>query len=215
MTKKRFYSSWFWVVGVLVLIMIICGVVWFIARNYCDETCKNEKYAAGYLAGKSEVPRNIVINKPSETVDSRDYRVIRDPLYPPLNRTDATSYEMTREAVDKRVMYVSGRRDDSFRLVGYLIAEEQEKKDSGGNSWKLFGRKVDSNRAEFYMMPTNNNYDVKVPINDDVLSSGYRLRSLDDIPNEIRFKTPLLNDGAYRFTELPKANLGNDGSLYL
>ncbi len=213
MTKRRSNLGWLLVIGAVVLLLTICCVVWFIARNYCDESCKMAQYNAGYAAAAVNKPATVIM-KNSESVDTRDYRVIRDPLYPPINRTDANNYEMTRQAVDNRVMYVGSGRDDSFRLIGYLIAEDQEKKDSGGNSWKLFGRRVDSNRAEFYMMPTNNNYDVKVPINDDVLSNGYRLRSLDDIPGELRFKTPLLNDGAYKFTELPKGDLGN-GGLYL
>lgn len=127
-----------------------------------------------------------------------------------------------KEAVDQRAMYVptrmGGGTGDSYRMVGYLTSKPGSdsetggdgavKKDAGDGSWKVFARQTDRNgRADFYIMPTNNNYDVKIPLNDDTLLSGYRVKNIDDIPQEIRFKTPLMNDGAYVFTEIPKGDL--------
>ena len=38
---------------------------------------------------------------------------------------------------------------------------------------------------------------------------GERLRDTYSIPNELRFKSPMLNQSSYKFTEIPKADFGS------
>jgi hypothetical protein len=134
-------------------------------------------------------------------VPDRDIRVIDDPLYPPLNRTD-------RHTFDHMVAPLATshhRSDDRFRLIGYLKSTHHQR-DVGGGTWKLYGRMKDRHMGEFYLMPANNVDDIKVPLTDDIVV-GQRLRDVDTVPSEMRFKSPLLNDGPYVFVELPKAGL--------
>jgi hypothetical protein len=92
-------------------------------------------------------------------------------------------------------------------MVAYVSTDDPAK-DSGGGAWKLFARQTDNNRAQFYMMPTNANYDVKIPITDGLLADGQpRLRDVYTIPDTLRFDTPLLSHQAYQVVELPKSDL--------
>ena len=55
------------------------------------------------------------------------------------------------------------------------------------------------------MVPTNNNYDIKIPLTPEVVV-GPRLKDVYTIPNELKFKSPLLNKGTYEGVELPKTD---------
>lgn len=144
--------------------------------------------------------------QPIQSTDLRDRRVLYDPLYPPLNRTDAVNYQNMQMNINTRNMYVpTNDIGDSFRVVGYLVNNDPMQRDMGGNSWKLFARQKDRNTSEFYMIPSNNNYDIKVFLKDDMVV-GTRLRDVYSIPNEIEFNTPMLNKSPYQFIELPKTD---------
>lgn len=146
----------------------------------------------------------------------RDYRVLQDQLYPPLNRTDTMTHKMLEKNIDERNMYVPTNDTlDNYRLVGYLINKDPVgERDAGGNNWKLFARQKDRHSSDFYMIPSNNNYDIKIHIKDDMISSGERLRDVYTIPKNISFKSPMLNQSPYEFVEIPKADLATS-SRYL
>lgn len=136
----------------------------------------------------------------------RDMKVLYDPLYPALSRTDRSSYEGILDNTRKRKFNVPTQTNyDTYRLVGYITNDD----DQNGRTWKLMGKQRDRNRADFYMIPVNNNYDVKIQITDDIVV-GEKLRDIDTIPNEISFKSPLLTDTPYKFVELPKGDLTDD-----
>lgn len=136
----------------------------------------------------------------------RDYKVLNDPLYPPLNRTDAVTHTMLETNIQNRNMYVpTNDTHDSFRLVGYLVNKDSEQ-DAGGNRWKLLARQKDRNTSEFYLVPSNNNYDIKIAVTADIVI-GERLRDIYTIPSTISFKSPLLNPSPYEFVEIPKSDL--------
>lgn len=140
-------------------------------------------------------------------IPTRDYRVLYDPLYPPLNRTDTVTHTMLEKNIDKRNMYIpTNETGDNYRLVGYLVNKEGGRTDAGGNNWKLMARQKDRNTSDFYMIPANNNYDIKIHVTDDMIV-GDRLRDVYTIPKNIAFKSPMLNEGTYEFVEIPKADL--------
>lgn len=143
---------------------------------------------------------------------NRDMRVVKDPLYPPLNRDESRNFNnMTRE-VEKRNMYVpTSGSSDSYRLVGYLTNHDAER-DAGGNNWKLFARMKNRHEAEFYIIPANNNYDIKIPLSNDMIV-GDKLRDLYTIPGEMRYNSPMLNKTPYTFTELKSTDF-NGGGYY-
>ena len=137
----------------------------------------------------------------------RDAKVLSDPLYPPLNRSDTITHNSLETAAKRRDMYVATNDTrDEYRLVGYMVNNDASQKDMGGNSWKLFAREKDRNTSDFYMIPSNNNYDVKIPVNDDMVKGSYKVRDVYNIPKEVEFDSPMLNDSPYTFVQLPKAD---------
>jgi hypothetical protein len=142
-----------------------------------------------------------------QTTQQRDYRVLADPLYPPLNRTDADTHTSLQYNIANRTMNIPTQdHNDTFRLVGYLTNKDATQQDVGGNTWKLFARQKDRHSSDFYMVPANKNYDVKIHVKDDMIQ-GERLRDLYTIPNTITFKSSMLNDTPYEFIEIPKSDL--------
>jgi hypothetical protein len=146
-----------------------------------------------------------VVNVDIPTIDlstsTRDRRVLSDPLYPPLGRSNNGDFVIQRQIQDPR------GDNDSFRLVGYLSSSEAER-DAGLNQWKLFGRMKDRNQGEYYIIPANNNVDLKIPLAPEIVR-GERLRDLYTLPTEMRFDSPMLNRGPYTLTEISKGDLGS------
>lgn len=143
-----------------------------------------------------------------KSAEIRDRQVLSDPLYPPLNRTDKRTFENVVEETNRRNINIpTNDVGDTYRLVGYVISKDQQK-DAGGNNWKLMARQKDRNESDFYMIPTNRDYDVKVPLTPEVFV-GQRLKDVYTIPKDLQFNSPLLNKTSYEFVELPKTNFAD------
>jgi hypothetical protein len=141
----------------------------------------------------------------TDSVASRDLKVVADPLYPPLNREDASNFNAVRKEVEQHNMYVSlNDINDSYRLLGYITYSEPEPIDKGGNSWQLFGRMKNRNNADFYIISTNNNYNMKIPLTPEIMNN--KRFDLYNIPTEMQFNYPMLNRGIYNFLEIPKTD---------
>jgi hypothetical protein len=215
--KQAFKSvTWPWIVaGLIVTLAIVLIVMHF------SSSIKNQQIIANNNTPMSHCPDNMFcrtqslqkeIIDPQQLVVQRDYRVLNDPLYPPLNRTDSQNTASLIENTAARNWNVpTNQSNDNYRLVGYLVSQEQ-KRDVGDNNWKLFARQKDRNTADFYMMPANNNYDVKIALKDDTVV-GTRLRDVYTIPDQLQFNSPLLNNGSYQFVENPKADLSSPGYI--
>lgn len=141
----------------------------------------------------------------SDTIN-RDYRVLNDELFPPINRSDTNNHtELTNNVINRSMYIKTNNVNDTYRLVGYVTNNSNEK-DTGNNNWKLFARQKDRHFSEFYMIPTDNTNDLKISINNDNVV-GHRLRDVYDIPQQLTFNTPLLNKEPYDVVEVPKADL--------
>jgi len=219
-------------IGLAILFILLISAIFYLSFNYCGTECRFSEFQKGMAAAATPPPQSqshvIVVRETQEskpaptptptlvTSHQRDMRVLKDPLYPPVNRTETQNFNAIKQQVEDRQFYVptKGRPADEYRLVGYYTCDAAQQKDAGNNSWKLFARKIDSNRSTFYMSPTDKTLDIKVPITDDITAPGYRLRDLYDIPSTIRFKNPLLNaDQDYKFIELPKTDLQTEGAI--
>lgn len=209
--------SWVWIS--LLVISIICLVVYIVINNtpnkhkdkdVDNKVCLSLPEYQKLLLQKSQPQQPLIIQQPiqqpPQQSSTRDYRVLNDQLYPPLNRTDAQTHTAFTANIENRNMYVPTRDiKDNYRLVGYVINNTDNEKDAGGNKWKLIAREKDRNTADFYMIPSDSRYDIKVAITDNIVTNG-RLRDIYTIPNSITFNSPLLNKTPYEFVEIPKTD---------
>jgi hypothetical protein len=191
---------------VLVLISLVLIILSFFAVKYYNKSSDICMSIAEY--NKLKTP--IVLNTPSLSPPnisqpniSRDVKVINDPLYPPLNRENSQNFNALQS-----LNVPLNDIQDTYHILGYLTSDS-ELKDKGGNNWKLFGRMKNKNQGDFYIIPANNNYDIKIPITNDIIV-GQRLTDLYSIPTEFRFRSPMLNDDVYKFTELPKTDFSSN-----
>jgi hypothetical protein len=192
-----FLLAAFAVVALLALLFVLA-----LKPKQCQATarCAPAKYVVYDQAKPSQA------NQP--TVESRDRRVIGDPLYPPTNRTSEQVHAGVVNQIKAGNLYQNtDDMNDGFRLVGYLTSNEHVR-DAGGNTWQMYARMKDRHQGSYYIVPSNRNMELKVPLTQDIVV-GERLRDVYTLPNEMRFKSPMLNTGAYTFTELPKAELGS------
>jgi hypothetical protein len=133
---------------------------------------------------------------------NRDMRVLTDPLYPAYNRSDYEIHNSVVDAIDKKQLYnQTQENNDRFRLVAY-VSSSIDTMDAGGNKWKLLARQKNRNQAEFFLVPIDKNYDLKVMLNNENVI-GEKLRDVYTIPNQLTFKSPLLHDTPYDVVELP------------
>jgi hypothetical protein len=199
----------------LTILIILCGmaVMYFTyspsLTNKSSKVCLtvNEFKELQHNSKPSTQPSPIPTSQSID--DSRDRRVLNDPLYPALNRSEFNTHQGIADKIKAKALYNNTQEfTDRYRLVGYVTSQDNDKKDSGGNVWKLMARQKDRNRADFYMIPANNNYDMKVMLNDDIIV-GEKLRDVYTIPKQLSFKTPLLNENAYEVTELPMNDFTN------
>jgi len=150
----------------------------------------------------------IIREKIEDVAIIRDKKVLNDQLYPPLARTDRLTFDSVAYETEKRNINIPIKDiGDTYRLVGYLTSKSEEI-DSGGNKWKLMARQKDRNETDFYAIPVNNNYDIKVHLSPEICH-GQRIRDIYTIPKELKFKSPLLNNDVYEFVELPKTDFSS------
>jgi hypothetical protein len=185
-----------------------------VSKNSNSSNANNDKiclslneYNKLITANKTIVEKN---NEVNNIVEIRDRKVVSDQLYPPLNRTDNKTHEELVKNINTRGMYIQTNDiNDKYRLVAY-VTNNSEERDAGNNNWKLFARQKDRNISDFYMKPTDNNNDMKVPITDDIVI-GDRLRDIYNIPKQLTLNSPLFNKNPYNVVEIPKADLSNSG----
>ena len=197
----------------IVVFLLFFAIIGYLVWNYIDKQDNQEaiKPASNKICmsvddfnrlKKTTIPQT---KSDTDTI-ARDRKVLDDDLYPPLNRGDTRSHTNLANNINRRRMYVNTQETgDTFRLVAY-ITSTSDKKDSGNNNWKLFARQKDRHFSEFYMIPTDNTNDLKISINNDNIV-GYKLRDVNDIPQQLTFNTPLLNKDPYDVVEVPKADL--------
>ena len=201
---------------VLILIMILLGLflILFIVVSICYfmKTTEKKICPTGQVCLSQGEYQNMITTSSSNLpkqpplIDTtlRDIKVLNDPLYPPLNRTDRNTFQgVVYETETRNINIPQNDTGDTFHLVGYLTSRDQEHQDKGGNNWQLMAREKDRNASEFYLIPTNVNFSIKIPLTSEIVV-GERLRDIYSIPQELRFRSPLLNSSAYDFVEIPK-----------
>lgn len=209
--KKQIFllSSIVFVLFILLLLVLYQQkiVPQAIKRSITDEdkVCIS-KYEYNKLLASKQQPMQQTARTSSQ---ERDIKVLRDPLYPPLNRSETDVFNSTIHAIDKKQLYNKTQEfTDQYRMVAY-VTNPDEKKDSGGNVWKLIARQSNRNKADFYLIPANNNYDMKIMLSNDIVVGNEKLRDIYTIPKTLSFKSPLLNETPYEVTELEMTDMTN------
>lgn len=145
-----------------------------------------------------------VPSSPVQSIESttpRDVKVLRDPLYPPLNRTHINTHTTYQNNPRLHAEQTRPDGNDRFRLVGYLVSQEDR-----SDSWKLFARDTGRGRASFYAMPSNKNNDIKISLDPETNMPGPKLRDIYDIPTSIQINHPMLPHQYYNIIELEKTD---------
>lgn len=182
----------------------------------CLTTITMTLYFVYFRVNNNETNKCIVIQQQQEDVkptykqmrspnvqqQERDMRVLNDPLYPAYNRSEYDIHNSVVDAIERKQLYSNSRENnDRFRLVAY-VSSSLDTMDAGGNKWKLVARRKDRNLAEFFLVPVDKNYDMKIMLNNDIVV-GEKLRDIYSIPNQLTFKSPLLHNTPYDVVELP------------
>lgn len=208
MTLRR-QNKVLWI-ATCILSVLVCVTIYIYICHPVPNTTKEKSYDKVCLSLQEyKTLHKKVLDIDKQPIDdSRDRKVLNDPLYPALNRTEFNTHQGILEKIESKALYNATQNfSDRYRLVGY-VTNPDDNKDTGGNVWKLFGREKDRNQAEFYMIPANNNYDMKIMLNNDMIV-GEKLRDMYTIPKQLLFKSPLLNQTPYEITELPMNDLTN------
>lgn len=123
-------------------------------------------------------------------ISSRDTRVLKDDLYPPLARGDRNSAIMAE--------YFKAPAYDTFRQIGYLANSQDSSK-----ALMLFGRALDhrGSLGEFYVTTTDATNKFKYTLD----RNNSNLRRIDDLPNEVTINGDLVS-GSYKLVELKKGD---------
>lgn len=190
--------------------LLLTGItmhLYFYLQKYISRNGQNE--AQGQTIEQKERCIIIAPNTPqslktSKSMD-RDLRVLQDPLYPALNRSEYDVHNSVVTAIDEKQLYQSSQRNnDRYRLVAYVTSTNGagEEKDAGGNKWKLMARQALRNNADFFMVPVDRNYDMKVMLDNNIVV-GEKLRDIYTIPKQLIFNSPLLHSTPYEVVELP------------
>jgi hypothetical protein len=167
-----------------------------------DKVCMNKNEYDALQQQASVGLRTSAVSIPVDYTRQRDIRVLSDPLYPALARTDRSSFEGVAENTHKRNINIPSRSsNDTYRLVGYLSNE-----DADVTRWKVFARQKDRNRSDFYITPVDRTIDMKIQITDG-MTVGEKMRDVDTVPDVVQFNSPLLSKTPYTYSSLPKADL--------
>lgn len=207
--SKQIYILYI-LVGVL-FALLLTGLtmhLYFYLQKYISTQNCVSKQATKPLSDTNERCIVIAPNASTQVTNSphsqdRDMRVLKDPLYPALNRSEFDVHNSIVSAIDEKQLYQSSHHfNDRYRLVAYVTNTSNDEKDAGGNRWKLMAKQRDRNNADFFLVPVDRNYDMKVMLDNNIVV-GERLRDTYTIPKQLVFNSPLLNTTPYEVVELP------------
>lgn len=210
--RKAIKIHMFW----LFIIPLIMSMALFILYMMSIFDAMRTKQASSKITITSQpaplpdvTPRPVVVDT-SAIVRARDRLVDEDRLYPPYDRnTMGVTKEYYPEKLAGTFNTATRESDDEFRHIGYM-SNSGSKQDQGGNVWKLYGRETyrGSGTAEFYVVPANKNYDIKLFINNAMLqTSSERIRGIYDVPSTLSLNHPMFSREPYHIELLPKSDL--------
>jgi len=127
--------------------------------------------------------------------NNRDYRVLSDPLYPPEQRSDSGSYNMSPNANNGYFRFPTRGYPPPYQLKGYLVDTS-----NSANILSLFGRPKYPGSTEFQYYVSKkdvNNNEIKIDIDN----------KREIFNNDIVVIKKAIFTGEYKFVELKMEDL--------
>lgn len=142
------------------------------------------------------------------SIAQRDMAVIRDPLYPPLDRQSRPLADEYLKYKQAGLFDVPTRQgNDTYRLMGYLINSTNKT-----DKWNIYGKQrySGSSHGNFYAtQQCNNNTCTKIELTKDILVNE-RLNDFYNLPSTLTFKSPLFGTDPYDVVQLSFADNYNN-----
>ena len=124
-----------WVILFVMLLLIGLGLTVFVAPRYYnnnnEKVCINvNEYRKLYNNKKTQENRQESPTRIRVIDDTRDRKVLNDPLYPALNRSATDVHNSVVEQIEKKNLYNTTQEfTDRYRLVAYVTNQDTTNKD--------------------------------------------------------------------------------------
>ena len=146
-------------------------------------------------------------NSQIDPVLDRDRRVISDPLYPIINRTDRPTFDyLIRNPSIRGIMTRYDDNLDTHRPIAIA------KLNTGGvisksDLYYLFGKRKSKNssKGDYYLWAPNINNQIKIPLVDD--RNNPLIKDFDNIPSLLKIKDGIFAGATVEIQELNNADL--------
>lgn len=187
-----------WILGFLTILVINAIVLYFFVFNKRKKDSRQEDRKEEKMdTGKEETPAaepNVEVKECEyEPIDTRIHPV--DMMFEAGERDMMTMYNPLLPMLNRPNL---PHGTDMYRMVGYLVGEESDEK------WQLFGREGLSRKGEFYVKPVDRNIEMKISLTNDMMPNlRKRLKSVDDLPENIVIDHPLFDTQTYKVTSIP------------
>lgn len=160
-----------------------------------------KKYNGHYDGHKDHIDKVVVSTIGPDLIDRRDKAVIRDDLYPPIDRMPRPlADEYLRYKLDGTFGVATRDSSDTYRLVGYLINSIDR-----NDKWNIFGRQRyrGSNQGDYYAIQqcVGHGPCTKIVLNDDITTNN-QLRDYYNLPTTLTFTSPVFANTPYDVVQL-------------
>jgi hypothetical protein len=148
------------------------------------------------------------ILKPSrDPVSDRDHRVINDPLYPLINRTDRPTFDyLIRNPIIRGIPTRYNDNLDTLRPIA-IARLHVDGLNPKSELYYLLGRRTsrNSSKGEYYLWSANDNNRIKIPLTDD--RNNPIIKDFDNLPEQIEITNGVFAGSVLDIQELKNADL--------
>jgi hypothetical protein len=144
-TLRQQVSTLKLIVMALSIVLILCVLYYYQIRQSTSESQKKDDKVCLRLSDYNKLlqspgqqQQRVTLSSSNATINpasDRDIRVLKDPLFPAINRSETDTHNRTIDAINRKQLYTRTQDfTDRYRMVAY-VTNPDDKKDSGGNVW--------------------------------------------------------------------------------
>lgn len=149
----------------------------------------------------NDIKNNKTFLKPPsiDPVTERDRRVINDPLYPMINRTDRPTFDYLIRHPTFHGIPTRYRNQDTYRPIAVAKINN--------DFYNLMGRRSNPNssKGDYYLSSLDKHKNIKIPLVDD--RNNPLIKDFDNIPETLDINYGILNGSTLEIQELKNADL--------